>query len=267
MRNLLITTAIATSFAGVAFADTENTGYAGPTLGGEVELNFAETAAGDWAGSMGVDLDINAAGLASVDLGLEATEGSDVALDTWTVGTAVAGIGLSFGNDNDVFVGADGEQTLAAPAMTESVKIEVGAAAVAVGFTDWNADITDISNIQGSYTLGNVAGLGLDITAAGDYNMDSENIVVGGEVEMEATAGVSVGSALTYDVDAEAIGYEIMADAFGIEAYVNGDNDEMLQNIGGEYTYAIGGAELTAGAAYNLDSEELTSSVGVSFSF
>ena len=65
-----------------------------------------------------------------------------------------------------------GEQTLAAPAMTESVKVSVGDAAVAVGFTNWTTDVTDISNIQGSYAIGEVAGL--NVTASGDYNLDSE---------------------------------------------------------------------------------------------
>ena len=52
MRNFVITTTLATLMAGTAFAGT---------VGGEVELVVKENTAGDWAGSMGVDLDVQSA--------------------------------------------------------------------------------------------------------------------------------------------------------------------------------------------------------------
>lgn len=262
MRNLLITTALVTSFAGAAMAEDA---LAGPFLSGEVSLDFAETAAGDWGGQMGVDLDVTVDGLAFVDLGFDTAADEALTLDTWTVGTVVpGGIELAMGNDNGVFVGAEGEQTLAAPAMTESVKVSVGDAAVAVGFTDWEADITDVSNIQAAYTL-DVAGL--DMTAAGDYNLNTESFAIGAEVGGLDVGIGELGGAITYDDGAEAIGYEVVAEAFGVTAYLNGDDTEALQNIGGEYAYGLGGAELTAGANYNLDAEEFQPSVGISFAF
>jgi hypothetical protein len=254
----------ATMFAGAAVAETENVAVPTPVLSGEVSLDFAETAAGDWSGAMGVDLGVDAAGLASVDLDFSATDGNALTLDNWTVGTGVAGVGIAIGDDNGVMPGAEGEQTLAAPAMAESVQVTVGDAQVAVGFTDYTADITDISNIQGAYTLG-VAGL--DVTAAGDYNMDSENIVLGAGVDGFAVGEAVLGGALTYDTDAEMLGFEGTANVAGITAYANGDQDDALQNVGGEYVYGLGGAELTAGANYNLDTEDFTPTVGVSFSF
>jgi hypothetical protein len=256
----------ATMFAGAAYAETENVAIPTPMLSGEVSLDFAETATGDWGGTMGLDLGVDAAGLANIDLDFSATDGNAVTLDNWTVGTEVSGVGVAIGDDNGVFVDAEGNQTLAAPAMTESVKVTVGDAAVAVGFTDWTADITDISNIQGSYTLGNVAGLA-NITASGDYNMDSENIVLGAGIGGIAVGEAALGGAITYDVDGESFAFEGTASIMGLTAYANGDQDDAFQNIGGEYTLNLGGAELTAGGVYNMDAEELTPSVGVSFSF
>lgn len=253
----------ATLFAGAAIAE-EAMVVPGPVLSGEVALDFAETAAGDWGGSMGVDLDITAAGLAYIDLEFDATQGEALELDDYTVGTSLAGVGIAFGNDNGVFVGAEGEQTLADPDMAESIEVTVGDAAVAVGFTDWTADITDISNIQGSYTID--AGVAL-VTAAGDYNMDSENIVVGAEVAGVSVGEVALGGAVTYDTDAEMFAFEGVAGAMGLTAYVNGDQDDAFQNIGGDYTLPVAGAELTAGVNYDVEAEEFTPTVGVSFSF
>lgn len=254
MRNFVITTTLATLMAGTAFAGT---------VGGEVELVVKENTAGDWAGSMGVDLDVQSAE-GGVNLGFTAEEGSAIELDTWTVGTAMYGVGVKVGNDNDVFVGAEGEQTLASPTMTESVQVNLGDAAVAVGLTDWNSDITDLSNIQASYKLGlEVA----EVTAAVDYNLDTENTLLGAEVALGKLGVAEVGKTITYDVDGENLAGEVTATAYGVTAYVNGDQDELLQNVGGEYTHGLGGADLTVSGAYNLDTEEFTPKVAVSFAF
>ena len=264
MRNLLITTAIASTFAGVAFAE-DTAAYAGPTLSGEVSLDFAETAAGDYGGSMGLELNVDAMGMGDVALGFAATEGNALTLDTWTVGTPLpGGIDIAMGNDNGAWVGAEGEQTLAAPGMNTGVQVGVAGATVALGFTDWTADLTDLENIQGSYTVDMG---GLDVTAAADYNFDSEDFAVGAEVAGLDVGVAELGGALTYDGGTEAIGYEVVADAFGATAFVNGDDSDMLQNVGGEYAYGLGGATVTAGATYNFDAEEVTPTVGVSFAF
>jgi hypothetical protein len=252
----------ATMIAGAAFA--EETTVTTPVLSGEVSLDFAETANDKWGGTMGLDLGIDAAGLATVDLDFSATDGNAVTLDNWTVGTTVGGVGVAMGDDNGVFVGAEGEQTLAAPAMTESVKVTVGDAEVAVGFTDWTADITDVSNIQGAYTVGDVAGFA--VTASGDYNLNTENTVVGASVGRDIQ-GVGLTGVVTYDTDAEAFGYEGVANVMGLTAYLNGDDTDALQNVGGEYTYNIGGAALTAGANYNIDTEDFAPTAGLSFNF
>ena len=236
---------------------------AGTTIGGEVSLDFSEQTSGDWGGTMGVDLDVDSAA-GGVALDFSATDGSNLTLDNWTVSTTVGALGVAIGDDNGVMPGAEGEQTLAAPAMTESVQVTAGAATVALGFTDWTADITDISNIQGAYTLG-VAGL--DVTAAADYNLDSENTVLGAGVAGLDLGVASLGGAMTYDMDAEVFGYETVATTGGVTAYLNGDDTDALQNIGGEYTMDVNGATFTAGANYNLDTEDFTPAAGLSFNF
>lgn len=258
MSKLLLTTAFIFGFSSAAFAQ-------GVALSGEVSLNIAENAAGNYAGDMELELGVDAAGLASVDLDLSAVDGGSVVLDNWTVGTSVAGIEIAIGDDNGLFPGAEGEHTLAAPAMAESVKLSYGGASVAVGWTDWTNDLTDIGNVQGAYTLD--AGLA-QITAAGDYNLDTENAILGLGVTGVDVAGLAtLGKSLTYDVDSGAIGYEVVADAFGITTYVNGSDTDALQNVGGEYSYTLGGAKLTAGANYNIDAEDFAPSASISFAF
>lgn len=146
-------------------AYAQDTATTGP-ISGEVSIKIAETAANKWGGTMGLDLGVDAAGLATVDLDFTAVDGGAVTLDTWKVGTTVGALGVAIGDDNGVMPGAEGEQTLAAPAMTESLQVTTGAATVALGFTDWTADVTDISNIQGAYAL-DMVGVGVTIAEIG----------------------------------------------------------------------------------------------------
>lgn len=261
MRNVFMTVAAMAMTTTAAFA--EEATVPTPVLSGEVALDFAETTNDNYGGTMSLDLGVDLAGAATVDLDFEATDGNALTLDTWAVGTTVGGVGIAMGDDLGVMPGAEGEQTLAAPAMTEALRVTVGDAQVAVGFTDWTSDISDVSNIQGAYTINQGA---FAITAAGDYNMDTENTVLGGSVGT-TVQGVSVTGVATYDVDAEAIGYEGVVSAMGVTAYVNGDKDDSLQNVGGEYEYMLGGAKLTAGANYNIDTEDFAPTAGISFAF
>ena len=269
MRNVFITTVAVMALSTAAFAEDTvakvTPTVAAPVLSGAVNLDFAETAGtNDIGGTMGVELNIDAGSLATVDLNFKGADGSAIDLDTWAVGTTVAGVGVAIGDDLGVMPGAEGEQTLAAPAMAEAVQVTVGDAVVAVGLTDWSTDVTDVSNIQGAYTL-KVADL--DVTAAADYNLDSENTVLGAGIGGLDLGLASVGGAMTYDMDAETFGYEGVATAYGVTAYLNGDDTDALQNIGGEYEMAVGGATFTAGANYNLDTEDFAPTAGLSFNF
>jgi hypothetical protein len=267
MRNVFITTVAAMAISTAAFAEdtvTKVTTPVAPVLSGEVALDFAETANDKIGGTMNLDLGVDMGGLATVDLNFEATDGNAITLDTWAVGTSVAGVGVAVGDDLGVMPGAEGEQTLAAPAMAEAVQVTVGDAVVAVGLTDWTTDVTDVSNIQGAYTM-DVAGL--DVTAAADYNLDSENTVLGAGVGGLDLGLATFGGAMTYDVDAETFGYEGVAAAYGVTAYLNGDDTDALQNVGGEYAVDVAGATFTAGANYNIDTEDFAPTAGLAFNF
>ena len=263
MRNVFITTIAALAFAGVAQAEDTAAPAAGPVISGEVSLDFAETANDKIGGTMGLDLGVDVSGMATVDLDFSATDGNAVTLDNWTVGTSLNGLAMAFGDDNSVMPGAEGEQTLAAPAMTESLQVTTGAVSVAVGLTDWTTDITDVSNVQGAYTFGDVVSL----TAAADYNMDSENTVLGAGVAGIDLGVASLGGAATYDMDAEVFGFEGVVTSGGVTAYLNGDDTDTLQNIGGEYEINAAGVKWAAGANYNVDTEDFAPTASVSFSF
>jgi len=241
---------------------------AGPVVSGAVNLDFAEGTTGKTGGTMGIELDIDAGSLATVDLDFKATDGNALTLDTWTVGTEVAGVGIALGDDNNLMpetaANAAADGTLAKPAMTESVALSFGSASVAVGLTDWTTDVSEVSNIQGAYTID------MDrfaITGAMDYNRTSENTVLGAEVAGIDLGMASAGGALTYDTDAEDWAYEGTVDVSGLTAYINGTDANRLQHVGGEYVMNYAGAELSAGVDYDTDAETWTPTAGLSFNF
>jgi hypothetical protein len=77
----------------------------------------------------------------------------------------------------------------------------------------------------------------------------------------------TLGGAMTYDVDAEVIGFENVVTRGGLTAYLNGDDTDLLQNIGGEYTMDVSGATFAAGANYDTDTKDLTPTASLSFNF
>jgi len=68
-------------------------------------------------------------------------------------------------------------------------------------------------------------------------------------------------------MDAEIFGFEGVVTSGGVTAYLNGDNTDALQNIGGEYAVDVAGATFTAGANYNIDTEDFAPTATVGFSF
>ena len=239
-----------------------------PVMTGAINLDFAETTAGKTAGTMGVELDFDAGDVATVDLDFKATDGNALTLDTWTVGTTIGAVGLAFGDDNgllpetDANTAADG--TLATPTMTESLQLSFGGASVAVGLTDWTTDVSEVSNLQGAYTVD--AGIA-DVTASADYNRTSENTVLGAEVAGLDLGMATAGGMVTYDTDAEDWAFEGSVATGGLSAYINGTDENRLQHIGGEYTLNYAGAELSAGIDYDTDAKDWSPMAGISFNF
>ena len=124
---IAIVAAMATTSAMAEVTKTQTP--VGPVISGAINLDFAETAANKTAGTMGIELDIDAGSLATVDLDFKATDGNSLTLDTWTVGTEVAGVGVALGDDNNLMpetaANATADGTLAKPAMTESVALSL----------------------------------------------------------------------------------------------------------------------------------------------
>ena len=267
----ILTTIAAILVATTAMADqaVEVTPTAAtPVISGAVNLDFAETTANKTAGTMGIELDIDAGDVATVDLDFKATDGNSLTLDTWTVGTTIGAVGLAFGDDNGLLpetganTAADG--TLAKPAMTESVALSFGNASVAVGLSNWTTDVSEVSNLQGAYTVD--AGIA-DVTASADYNRTTENTVLGAEVAGIDLGSMTAGGMATYDTDAQDWAFEGSVAVSGLEAYINGSDDNKLQHIGGEYTLNYAGAELSAGIDYDTDSKDWSPMAGISFNF
>jgi len=257
-NKLLITTALVCAAGSAMAAD----------VGGEITTEIAENAAGNWGATTSFDLGIASMGtavpaFAAIDLDMN-TDG-DITLDEWQIGTVVNGDAMiSFGDQGNVWIDSEDGSTLADPAMKESIAVKALGAKMGISWKDIEADVTEIETVAGMYEMN----LGLvNLQAAGSYNMVTENFAIGSRSDYLLNDNIVLGAAITYDSGSEDIGFEVDAGAYGATVFVNGDQDEMLQNVGGSYTYGFIGLELEAGASYNLDSEELTPTASVSFSF
>jgi hypothetical protein len=265
MKNTFLSSVVALFvFAGTASA---------AELSGTVGVEVTENAAGNYVAATTLGFGVTAdtdLGLAFGGFNFESVDGGDLTVDEWQVGITTPLGTLSFGDQGDLFVGNDfevvGGDTLANPASDhESLIAEFGSAAVLIGFTDITADISDVENIQGSYSL--ALNDVTDVTVVADYNLNSEEYALGLAAGYAVTADISVGGIVTYDSALEAIGYEANASYKFATVFVNGDDTDALQNVGAGVSYGFDNLNMYAEAAYNVDSEEFTPALGVSFSF
>lgn len=266
MNKFLTTTALVLA-AGSAHAGTGEAHAAAPSpLSGEIETTIAKGDDGKFGATTTFGIDLTA-GVAGTGVSLVVDDAGDITVDEWALGAEVAGASVTFGDQGSVFVEGEDGATLAAPTMTESLAVGYGPAAVAVGFSDVKADVTDISNVQGMYALNtNVGGLDMGVATSGDYNFNTEEWLVGGRVDT-AINGFGIGGAMTYGSADEKIAFEADATAFGITGYLNGDADDLAQNVGGSYEVLVGELTVDTGVNYNIDSGELAPSAGLSFNF
>lgn len=279
MKNTILAGVIASAFATGAFAgsvtdpvvDTPVTTYkqAGPVLGGSINLELSENAAGDFVATTTFGVGITVEGLAFGSASVESIDGETVELDSWHIGTHIGAATLSFGKQGDLMVGNDfeivGGDTLADVADDhESLKVAVAGAEVMLGFTDITADVTDIENVQAAYSLGIGAAT---VTAVGDYNLDSEDWTVGAKAGM-SMGDIGLGGIVTYGSATEVFAYEASASYSLATVFVNGDQDDAFQNLGAGLTYDVrSNLNVYAEGAYNIDSEDTTIGAGVSFNF
>ena len=265
MKNTILSIVAVFSTAGYTMA--EEAAVANPvTLTGEIKTTIAETAADKYGATTTFGLDVGVTGIAFGGLNFATGADDKLALDEWHIGANLGLATVSYGDQGNNWIGAEGEQTIADPAMGDSLKVSVGDATVALGMTDATADVTDLSNVQATYTMGVADDLSL--TGAVDYNLDSETTILGASLGGVDLGVATASGAFTYGLDSEAWGYEGVVATGGLTAYLNGDNVETLQNIGGGYDMTIAsGLELGADLSYNMNSEEFKPSVSASFSF
>ena len=175
------------------------------------------------------------------------------------MGTSFGETTVSVGDQGDIWIAAEGEHTIANPKMDESVIVSMGNAAVAVEFGDWKNDVSNIEAIAGAYST-DVGEFGM--TVAGDYDRVTEKYTLGGRVDMSGA-----GMAVTYSESTEKLAYELDSSSGAISAYLNGDEDDMLKNAGGGYTWDINGMDVEAGANYDIDLGDISPKLTMSFSF
>lgn len=275
MRNVFITTIAAIAFAGTAIAGetSETTLVAAPAataIGGSIGIEMTENAAGNYVATTTLGVGINAQGLAFGGAGVESVDGATFAIDEWFVGTRIGTATLTFGKQGDLMVGNDfeivGGDTLADVADDhESLQVTVGAASVMVGLTDITTDLGDVENVQGAYVLALGEAV---VTAVGDYNINSEEWVLGTKAGLDLTDDIAVGGLITYSSATETFGYEASAAYNAVTAFINGDDTDLLQNVGAGIAYNVQtNLNVYAEGAYNLDAEDTTFGAGLSFNF
>jgi len=258
MKNFLLTSCAVFALAGNAYA---------ADISGSVKLDVTQNSSDKWVGKNSIDLGfgstLETGAFGSIDLGM--VDGGAVALDGWSLGTAVNGMSVSVGDQGDLFPGAGlevvGDDTLADPSTSESIIVSLGDASFMAAVKDYKTDMTELQNLQLGYSAEvNAIGVGVAL----DYNMDTEEFAYGADVSAEIQ-GAAVGAVITYAN--EEFAYEASASYSALTAFVNGDMDEMAQNVGGQVATDLGGINVFAETAYNLDDEAWTPAVGASFNF
>lgn len=258
MKNKILAVAATLFLAGNAYA---------AEVEGSVGVEFTENTAGDVVSTTTLDLGITGiGGQAFGSVGLESTDSETLTVDTYQIGTTVNGVTLSYGKQEDLFSSPGleviGGETLATPGDDfESLRVSFGALALQVGLTDVSTDASEVENVQAAYGL--QVGI-VSVDTAVDYNIDAEQytVVVGGSVDTEiATFGLDVSH------DETTAAYELSASNWGVTGFVNGDENNSVQNIGAGYASDFGGVSFYLEAGYNVDTEETTPAAGISFSF
>lgn len=261
MNKLFLTTTAILMLANTALAED----LFKPTLNGSLEVEVAETEAGDYAASTTISVGLVTQGLTFGEVSVESVDKNTFTIDSWSFGVNTPFVTVSFGDQDSLFVEAYSDySTIADPEIAESLVISAMGGSLAVGFTDITSDITDISQVQAAYELD--AGIVALVTSV-DYNVDTEDYAVGIRAKDVEMFNVGLGATISYASSDEVAAYELDTGAFGLTTYINGDSDEAVRNIGAGYVYNLNNLQLAADVNYNIDTEETTPKTSVSFSF
>jgi len=264
MKNTILAGVIGVFTAGTAAAQN---------FGGEVGVEFSENAAGNYVAetSLGFNGDVELGfGTAFAGATILSTDGDALELDEWQLGVTVGAVTGSIGEQGDVFVGGAfevvGEDTLALPSDDfESVIVshDMGLSAM-VGFEDLSTDAGEINNYQLAYST-NIGQF--DVTGAVDYNENTEVMTYGAAADYGFVNGISVGGVATFNDGTDMFAYEANAGYNDYAVFINGDEDDMTQNIGGGYNADYSQLNVYAEVSYDLDEKDETFGLGAVLNF
>lgn len=263
MSKFLLTTAL-TVFAGASFAQ-EVAPEAPIDMTGKISTVIAENAAGNWGATSSFDLGVNgtsAPAFGRLSFVVDNTD-NKLTLDEYAVGTDLGVASVSFGDQDNIWIGTEKGSTIEEVEMDESIQVSALGVTAAIGLnTD---DLTDIRNLQVGYGLP----LGIaNVEAVGDYNMNSEAWIVAGRADTAGMIdGVRIGGAMSYGSVSETFGFEADATVLGVTGYLAGDQNDMTKDIGASVETNFAGMNIDSGINYNFDTEKYSPSVELSFSF
>ena len=239
-------------------------------ISGTVGVDFSENASDDIIATKDIDLNISSdIGFASIAV---ITNSSDqLVLDEYAVGVKHTHGTVSYGDQGDIFIGGGlevvGANTLENPSADgESIILTYDKTSIRTKFTDTGTDVTDFDTIQLSQfvSLGKVeAGVSVD------HNIDTDNNIWAVSGAMPVTEKLSLSSVATYDDDntTDKLGYEVIASVENVSLFVNGSDDDSLQNAGAGYKSSYKDLDWYVEAGYNYDSKDVTPAAGISVNF
>jgi hypothetical protein len=254
MKNLILTTVAVFGLTGAVYA---------ADVTGSVEMEVAETSSGVYGVTPTLTLGFGTAvaegvtGTASITL-------EDNAIDGYAVGANFGKFGLSIGDQGDLFVGGYEGNTLADPTSADfSLIATTGDAKFLLGLANETTDVSDIENVQVAYGL--ALGAKLKVDAVVDYNVSSEDYVIGAAFSGYPVGAADLGATVTYG---DIFAYELTANSMlGLTAFVGGDENDLAQEIGAGYNTTVGGLSVTAKGIYDIEDKELAPSLTVAMSF
>jgi hypothetical protein len=262
MKNTILASFFALFAASIASAQTLNS---------SVGVEITENAAGNYVAetTLGFGASVNTgAGQSFGGFTFKSVDGSDLSIDKWQLGLGFGNTVVSLGKQGDVFVAGRmntvGEGTLTLPGSGESVILSQGAASVLVGFEDITVDISNVSNVQLSYT----ANLGaVDLTGAIDRNFGSNENTLGFASNYFVNESLGLGAVATYTVDSEVFGYEAYTSYDFATVFANGNNTDAFQNVGVGLTHNFNNLNVYAEAEYNINRKDTLVAIGAVLNF
>ena len=263
MKNLLIMTTALVAMSTMAYA--EQTTASSVKLTGSVGMEVTQKADNDFGAKTTLELGIATDGPAFGSIALKSVDEGTLTIDGWSLGMVTDMATFSIGDQGDIFPGAGlevvGDNTLADPADNDSIKVIAGEVAMSFGFTDIKDDVTDLSNVQLGYTMSQA---GININPVVDFNTSTNDVTYG--LDTDYTMGhAALGGVFTFKDD---VAYEVSAGMNDVTGFMNGDENNLIQNIGlGWKKTDENGMTMFAEAGYNVDTKATTPALGLSFNF